>query len=398
MRAVSIARFPKVLAFDKLGVIIAAIIMAGLFLQPFALLRANRIVAASPKMLWDALPSYQALPLAVLLVAAALFVLLRTPTTARLVVSITVLVALILIVGHAASFLTPPDNRYARVSPGGGFWILEFAFAIAMADAVVRKSLGPFQRIGFLLLAIGVGWLLLFCGALDDLSILKEYTTRASAFWREAHTHIILAGGSLLVAALIGIPVGILCFRTGSVRAPILNSLNVVQTIPSIALFGLLIAPLAWVARNVPGASLFGIAGIGMAPAFIALVAYALLPIVSNTLAGLEGVSPSARDAARGMGMTSFQRLVQVEMPLAFPVILTGIRIVLVQNIGLAAIAALIGGGGLGTFVFQGISQTAADLVLLGALPIVGMSFAAAIILDALVELSQPRRNRTRTA
>ncbi len=106
--------------------------------------------------------------------------------------------------------------------------------------------------------------------------------------------------------------------------------------------------------------------------------------MVANTVVGLAGVPRAANDAARGMGMTDRQRLFRVELPLAFPVILTGIRIVLVQNIGLATIAALIGGGGFGVFVFQGIGQTAMDLVLLGAVPTVALAFAAAVVLDAV--------------
>jgi osmoprotectant transport system permease protein len=118
----------------------------------------------------------------------------------------------------------------------------------------------------------------------------------------------------------------------------------------------------------------------------IALFLYSLLPIVANTVAGLARVSPAAVEAARGMGMTPGQLLARIELPLALPVVLSGVRIVLVQNIGLATIAALIGAGGLGAFVFQGIGQTAIDLVLLGALPTVVMAFAASVLLDALVE------------
>jgi osmoprotectant transport system permease protein len=106
-------------------------------------------------------------------------------------------------------------------------------------------------------------------------------------------------------------------------------------------------------------------------------------------------VPRDANDAARGIGMTDGQRLFRIELPLAFPVILTGIRIVLVQNIGLATIAALIGGGGFGVFVFQGIGQTAMDLVLLGAVPTVALAFAAAIVLDAATELSSRQFGRT---
>jgi osmoprotectant transport system permease protein len=110
---------------------------------------------------------------------------------------------------------------------------------------------------------------------------------------------------------------------------------------------------------------------------------------VANTMAGLSQVPADVIEAARGMGLSRRQRLVQIELPLAFPVILAGIRIVLVQNLGLATIAALIGGGGFGTFVFQGIGQSAIDLVLLGALPTVALSFAAAIILDAIIDLTR---------
>jgi osmoprotectant transport system permease protein len=132
-----------------------------------------------------------------------------------------------------------------------------------------------------------------------------------------------------------------------------------------------------------------GIRGIGAAPAFIALFLYSLLPVVANTVAGLSQVPAAVIDAARGMGMSARQRLLQIELPLALPVVLAGIRIVLVQNLGLATVAALIGGGGFGTFVFQGIGQTAIDLVLLGAVPTVALSFAAAIILDAIIDLSR---------
>ena len=169
-----------------------------------------------------------------------------------------------------------------------------------------------------------------------------------------------------------------------------LNVLNVIQTIPSIALFGILIAPLALGRRQRPG-------GCGdrhprhrRRAGLVALFLYSLLPVVANTVVGLAGVPRGANDAAKGMGMTDRQRLFRVELPLAFPVILTGIRIVLVQNIGLATIAALIGGGGFGVFVFQGIGQTAMDLVLLGAVPTVALAFAAAVMLDAAVEMSMP--------
>jgi len=165
--------------------------------------------------------------------------------------------------------------------------------------------------------------------------------------------------------------------------------LNIVQTVPSIALFGILIAPLGYLATHVPLAAALGIRGIGAAPAFIALFLYSLLPVVANTVTGLNQVPAAVTDAARGMGLSVRQRLWQVELPLALPVMLAGIRIALVQNIGLATVAALIGGGGFGTFVFQGIGQTAIDLVLLGALPTVALSFVTAIVFDAIIDLTR---------
>ena len=147
----------------------------------------------------------------------------------------------------------------------------------------------------------------------------------------------------------------------------------------------MLIAPLAWIAANVPAAHALGIRGIGAAPAFAALFLYSLLPIVANTVAGLTGVPRSVTEAADGMGLTRRQRLISVDVPLALPVIVSAARIVLVQNIGMATVGALIGAGGFGTFVFQGIGQTATDLILLGALPTVALAFATSAVLDALI-------------
>jgi len=378
------------IAVDKLGVLIA-LIAAGAAVMPFAAFRANRIVVGISKGIFEALPMWEGVLIALALAGAIVVALLKTPNLWRLIASLAMLALLFVGIGNAASFLTPEGDKLARVSPGGGFWLLLFAFALLAADSFTRLKLAPWLRILTLLLVAGAIAGLLWSGAWNNLSILKEYANRADAFWREGQTHVALALGSLAAATIVGIPLGILCHRVEALRAVVLNVLNALQTIPSIALFGLLIAPLAWVAANVPGASAIGISGIGAAPAMVALFAYSLLPVVANTVVGLESVPPAATDAARGMGMTGWQRLARVEFPLAFPVILTGIRIVLVQNIGLATIAALIGGGGFGVFVFQGVGQTAMDLVLLGAVPTVALAFAAAVILDAIVEMVSTR-------
>jgi osmoprotectant transport system permease protein len=380
---------------DKLGVLIAAIIAYGVACAPFATFRANRIVPGQGRTILEALPGWASLPLLAIIVAAGIVALLRTPALARLGASMAALVALAVLVGVAGLHLAPSDSPYARVSPASGFWLLLFAFALLAADALTRLQLSPWARIGALAVVAAAIWMLLGLGGWDGLSVLKEYAGRADSFWAEGGRHVTLALGSLAAAVVVGIPLGILCHRIDALRDVVLNVLNMIQTIPSIALFGMLIAPLGWIAANVPGAQAIGIRGVGVAPAFVALFLYSLLPVVANTVLGLAGVPREANDAARGAGMTERQRLFQVELPLAFPVMLTGIRMVLVQNIGMATIAALIGGGGFGVFVFQGIGQTAMDLVLLGAMPTVALAFAVAIVLDAVIELSAAGRGRS---
>lgn len=379
---------------DKLGLVISAIAVWGAGAAPFATFRANRIVPGEGRTIPEALPTAPGTLLLLVIAAAVIVALLRTPPVARLAAATVALLALSILIGTAALHLTPPDNTYARIAPAYGFWLLTFAFALLAADALTRLRLSPYARVAALAAVAACLWALLALGAWDNLSILKEYASRADSFWAEAARHLTLALGSLALAVVAGIPLGILCHRVPALRDAVLNVLNIIQTIPSIALFGLLIAPLGWIAAHVPGAAAIGVRGIGMSPAFVALFLYSLLPVVANTVVGLAGVPPAANDAARGMGLTDRQRLAQVEFPLAIPVILAAIRIVLVQNIGLATIAALIGGGGFGVFVFQGLGQTAMDLVLLGALPTVALAFAAAVLLDAAVELSERRRGR----
>lgn len=372
---------------DKLGLVIAAIGLSGLLL-PFANFRANRIVQGEPRHVFDALPTELALALAAIVAGGLLIGLIRSNNWLRLVAALFCLATVLAAIGLAATYLARRKQLRTRFS---GFRLLAIVFASALyvADGLVRLRAGPFLRVGLLVVAGLLLALLLSSGLWDSISFMKEYQGRADSFWNEAQRHIALALGSLLAATVVGIPLGLVCHRVPKLRAFVLNSLNIVQTIPSMALFGILIAPLSWVATQFPWVGALGIRGIGAAPAFVALFLYSLLPIVANTVAGLAQVPEPVTDAARGMGMTRLQRLFKTEFPLAFPVILTGIRIVMVQNIGLTTIAALIGGGGFGTFVFQGIGQTAMDLVLLGALPTVLLAFAAAVILDAAIEITE---------
>ncbi|MBN9981544.1 ABC transporter permease [Rhizobium laguerreae] len=371
---------------DRLGVVLVAGGIAATALMPFIYVKANRIAAGKPMLLMQLLPQLSVIILTVLLLLTAFATLFLRHAVTRLVIATLCLAALIVAIGLVSTAATPPGSTVARMTPGGGFWVLFAVIGLVISDALVKIRLAPWMRVAALAAYTALLFISLSSGLLDSLSIMKEFSTRAPQFETEAISHLLLAFGSLAIAIVLGLPLGILCFWVPKLRAIVLQGLSLIQTIPSLALFGLLMLPLGYLATHVPLAAAIGIRGIGTAPALIALVLYSLLPIVANTVVGLQGVDPSVRDAAAGMGLTRWQILTRIDMPLAFPVILTGIRIVLVQAIGMVTIAALIGGGGFGIFIFQGLGQTAMDLVLLGAVPTVFFAFSSAVILDAVIE------------
>jgi osmoprotectant transport system permease protein len=373
-------------AIDRLGALLSLAGLVALVCLPFIVFKANRIVPGDARSLLQVLPPWQVLAFYAILMLVAATALGAGSARLRLAAALIGVAAVTLTIGAAGDVLTPLGNKVVRVSPGGSFWVLLICLGLLATDAITRLRPGPGVRVLFLILFAALVGAALASGILDHLSVMREYEVNATRFAREARQHVFLALGSVSAAVIIAVPVGIICHRVPRLRAGTLGVLNLIQTIPSIALFGILMAPLGALAAAAPFVSDLGIRGIGAAPAVLALFLYSLLPVVANTIVGLGRVSPAAVDAARGMGLTNWQILTDIELILAFPVILTGIRIVLVQNIGLATVAALIGAGGFGVFVFQGINQTAIDLVLLGALPIVALGFSCAVLLDALVE------------
>jgi len=186
--------------------------------------------------------------------------------------------------------------------------------------------------------------------------------------------HLWLVGISMLLAIAVGVPLGILLTRRPKWKAVVLGSTNVIQTIPSLALFGLLL-PLPWLGARADRL------------AIVALALYALLPIVRNTYVGIAGINPPAREAAIAMGLTSGQLLWHVELPLALPVMLAGIRVAAVITIGVATIAAAIGAGGLGEFIFRGIAMVDNGVILAGAIPAALIALAADLLLSGVEKL-----------
>ena len=371
---------------DRLGLLLTVAGAAALIGLPFVVFKSNRIVPGEPRGLNEVLPFWAAIGLQAVLLGDAAVALGVADARRRLAAAVAGIVVLGLAVAAAANALTPPGNKVVRIAPGGAAWVLLVCLGLMATDAITRMRPRPIVRVLLLALTLAVAGAAIAHGTFDNLSVLREYAVNAGRFPDELRRHVWLAGGSLIAALIVGLPLGVLCHRVPRLRPPVLGTLNVIQTIPAIALFGILMAPLGALATRVPAAAALGIRGIGAAPAVVALFLYSLLPIVADTVVGLQRVSRAAVEAALGMGMTPSQVLSRIELPLALPVILTGIRVVLVQNIGMVTIAALIGGGGLGTFVFQGIGQNAIDLVLLGAIPIVTLAFSASVLLDALIE------------
>jgi len=327
-------------------------------------------------------------PVLSLLVAAAWMPPRRALHVATAGAAAALLVGLVALAGAAAAQRSAQLPALARVSLGGGFWIgLLLAWA-AVADASQRVASGRWCRMAIHFLLLLALALLLASGALDALSLLKEYAQRhdvlQAALWR----HLQIVGTTLVPALLIGVPLGLAAVRRPRLAQPLFAVLNLIQTVPSIALFGLLIAPLAWLGQAWPG---WGLQGIGLLPAVIALTLYALLPIVHGVVSGLQQVPAAVIEAASGMGMSPRQRFRQVEMPLALPVLMSALRLTTVQLLGLAVVAALIGAGGLGAIIFQGLLSSAHDLVLLGVLPVVALALAVDTLFRLLTPTGRPK-------
>ena len=382
----------------------------------------------------------------------------------------------LLLVGGGSSALSSSsaDPERARVSLQSGVWLTLLAYYIGMFG-----SLGDAPQTGrtrFLLVLPGplIALGLAVAGTFGSVGLSQELASQGGDFSAEVLRHLALAGTSVLLACAIGIPAAIWAARRTEAARLVLPTASFLQTIPSLALFGIMLLPLARLGGNVtvgqallfcavggvlavgvgllarrtsgwvqnvvtvltllvallpvllltvmvavvlndlfvavfslnfsrldlpnslsaPLSSL-GVRGIGTAPALIALTLYAFLPIVRNTYTGIKEVPQAATEAGRGMGMSPGQILRRVELPLALPLIMEGVRASTVLTIGIATVAFLIGAGGLGVFIQNGISQQVPDLILLGALPIIGLALLADALLRGLGQLVTPRGIRS---
>lgn len=295
----------------------------------------------------------------------------------------TALIISLIIINTGAGNLLKEGPASARVSPGTGIWLTFLACYIVIFAAARRLPFG--RKLKNIIIWTGPAILIIyiFSGGFKNLSILAEFESQRSRFYQEFFNHIYLVAISVSAGSLLGILLGISAVVNRKIKNVVFFITNISQTIPSLALFGLLIAPLSALSFRFAVLREIGIKGIGNTPAIIALVIYSLLPVVRNTYTSIKQIEPSIIDAAKGIGMNRLQIFRRIEAPLAAPIVMEGIRIASVQSVGLAAVAALIGAGGLGWFIFQGLGQAAPDMILLGTIPII----ALAIFTDQFMRL-----------
>ncbi|MCX5780528.1 MAG: ABC transporter permease [Firmicutes bacterium] len=379
-------------ALNKLAGLGAVCGLASFFWLGFLTVRPNRLSSGVSVRIWEGNQGWEAglilMLWASILILAALYADKKLANRAMLIAANLLIVFSWWSAGIMATRLLMGANPLSRISLGAGAWTMMLAAYIVILAG--RSHLEKGQKwLGSLWIPLLI--VLLGSGQLHSLSIMQELAARRGRFGVEVLQHLSIAGTAVGIGILIGVPLGIWAYRSNLARQVSFPVLNIIQTIPSLALFGLLIAPLAILSSRIPFLRAIGLQGIGWAPALIALTLYSLLPITRNAFASLKIIDPAFIEAGLGMGMSRSQLLLRVQLPLALPVIFSGIRTAAVQTIGNTALAALIGAGGLGTFIFQGIGQSAPDLILLGALPVIILAVMVDGAMEQMIGLITPK-------
>lgn len=355
------------------AILVGTVVGALSLLLPIVSLKPNRVADGVPLRVLE-VGGVTSLILMIATVAILLLLgILSPPRRLTSVKGGTVVVQLsivlfVLIVGGGA--IVDGESTNSRMTLSFGFWIYLLSFWIILSGVLNNlnsRMLKPLLTMLPLVLLVGVAsrW------GVGHLSLAQEFLLKQGRVFGELGNHLQLTGIVVLLSTCIGVPIGVVAWRSGRGEKQIFGVLNTIQTIPSLALFGFLIFPLSILADRFPLLRSVGIRGIGSAPAVIALTLYALLPVVRNTFVGMKMIEQEVAQAGIGMGMSRGQLFRWVEIPIALPLVLSGVRVSAIQAVGNTAVAALIGAGGLGVFVFQGLGQGAPDLIVLGVVPVV---------------------------
>ena len=360
--------------------------LAALWTLPFLKVAPNRLVSGQPVYFFAIAPVHVLALLAVLIAAvvghffrpARLWLLLAMFAAAA------TMATLLWLAGSQATTSLQSQTPIARVALGSAFWVAVSLLGFGLSSTLEQLRASLLQALAMWAMVLLAVVSLVATSVCADLSLAKEYANQSGGFVAVIGRHLQIVLLVMAFTLAIGLPLAWAAYWRPGLGRAVFAVLNIVQTIPSIALFGVLMLPLALLAASVPSLGRAGISGVGLAPAVIALTLYGLLPVVRSTLTGLQQVSNSMAGAAFALGLTRWQVLRAIELPLALPIMLTGVRTAAVATVGMAAVSALIGAGGLGSILFEGLFSNAQDLVLLGVLPIIALGIAIDVLFRLL--------------
>ncbi len=357
------------IAGAALGVV-AAFVSHGIAFNP------NRVVAGEPLSLFTGLGGWGWVLVAAWAAAGALAASpLSDPVRG---VAVTLLggaapVVMLWSAGAAAQAHVEATSSVARTSLSAGGWMTLFAAYVVIFAATAWLPPGAMR--GLLTYAPVIATVvLLAAGQLSELAVVREYQNNADTFAAQLRLHLAYVAGAVAIGLVTGVALGLLAVRRRALEPAVFGTLNVLQVFPTLAFIGLMNPVLSGLSERSELLADLGVHGVGWAPVIVVLSAYAVYPIARNTYTSIASLDGAVLDAARGMGMGRMRMFGEVELPLALPVIVAGLRVALVQTTAGAIVAGLVGGGGLGTFVFLGASETANDLILLGVIPIVALA------------------------
>lgn len=363
------------------------IMISGLLNSGFCSLAQNRIVSSAPVSVEEIAGKYYFIFFIVLLP-----VIFKSDKLLnrflKFVIVFFVFYTLLFMAGDFASQAVK-NNHGARFSLSSGFWFFSGG-VIFFYVSLISSEKKIYQRVIFQIISFLPFFVFSYYGFFSDFAVAIEFALNSKRFFVELKNHFYISYGSVFMGCCVGIPLGIYLFRSGKNEKKVFYFLNIIQTIPGIAFFTIMMAPLAFLSTSFLFLQKAGISGVGTAPAVIVLFLYSLLPVVRNTVEGLKIIDGSVIESGRGMGMKSSEIFFKIELPLSLPVILNGIRVALVHCVGSTAVAALIGAGGLGVFIFQGIGQGADDLILLGTFPLIIMAVISDRLMEFLTQISKP--------
>lgn len=379
------------------GLLASAIGTVSLVVLGFGQVRAFRLATGAHVGLFQALPFWlAAVPVALWLGVAAASIVAprgRIAAAVRGLLASALIGALLGLSDIAAIDALPSAGAFSRYSMGAGVWVSVFLAVAVIADS--RRGVGErsWWSSAIVFAAPVTLVALIVSGSLSSLGMAAEFRNVSDEFWFWTGQHILYAFSSMAVAIIVGVTLGIVAFRNHRLAEPVFAATSIVQTIPGLAMVGILAVPLGLLGQ-LPAFESLGVGVIGWAPVVVALTLYALLVLVRNTFIGLSSVPAAAVDAGRGMGMTPAQLLRKVELPLAAPIMFAGTRTAFQQTIGNATLAYFVAAGSLGRPIFSGVSQQAEDLVLLGSVALVALALTVDVALRGAERVVVPQRAR----